>query len=381
MAVKKVAMLVFNPFTNDSRVLKEALSLQNNGYDVRVVAHGDKHLKSKQIIQGIKVVRLAYLDRQQTQSKIGKLKAYLSYIRQTVNYAKDFEIVHCNDLNALPIGFIIKKLYNPKIKIIYDAHEYETEVNGLHGIQKSLTKLFEKFLIRYADQMITVGGCIADEYARLYDIARPALVLNTPHFKAIEKKNIFREELGIREDQDIYLYQGRLGKGRGVEILIEAFRQLSSDKSVIVFMGYGALEETIKQSAKSHNTIYFYPAVPPNVLLDYTCSADFGISTIENSCLNYYYCLPNKMFEFIMAEIPMIVSDLPEMRKIVEEYKIGVVAVQNTPNGLINAISRLEAMDKKQMHANIQKAKAVLNWEEQEKVLLKSYQALYAKQG
>jgi glycosyltransferase involved in cell wall biosynthesis len=141
-------------------------------------------------------------------------------------------------------------------------------------------------------------------------------------------------------------------------------------------MGYGELEKEIKEVAKEYNNIYFHPAVTPDILLDYTNSADFGISTIEDSCLSYRYCLPNKMFEYIMAEVPVIVSNLPEMKKIVESHKVGVVAKENTPQGLKEAIQKAIKLDKEELNKNIQKVKEVYNWESQEKVLLEVYKDL-----
>ena len=373
----KIANIVFNPFTNDSRVLKESVSLSKNGYKVEVIAHGDQNLEQIEQKDGFKIVRFNYLDRKVIKSKVDKLKIYLSWIKETVNYIKDFDILHCNDLNTLPIAFIVKKFYNKNIKIIYDAHEYETEINGLSGIQKTLTKILEKFLIKYTDKVITVSDAIANEYVKLYNIEKPALVLNTPQFKQIEKKDIFREKFNIPKENTIFLYQGGLSSGRGIEILLESFKLVDDEKSVIVFMGYGPLEYLVKESAEKNDNIYFHPAVSPDVLLDYTSSADFGISTIEDSCLSYRYCLPNKMFEYLMAEIPVIVSNLYEMKRLVENYKVGVVAKENTPQGLSEAVKEALKSDKEKLQQNIQKVKEIYNWEEQEKILLEVYRDLY----
>ena len=125
--MKKVALLVFNPFVNDSRVLKEAYSLRKQHYDVHIVAHHDKGLKAKESLEGLKIHRFSYLDRKKTKQLLGKLKAYILYIKQSVQFGKSFDILHCNDLNTLPIGVIVKKFLNKKIKVVYDAHEYETE--------------------------------------------------------------------------------------------------------------------------------------------------------------------------------------------------------------------------------------------------------------
>jgi len=372
----KIANLVFNPFVNDSRVIKESNSLARNGYHVEVIAHLDKNLQETQKQDSFTVKRFSYLDRTVTKSKMTKLKAYLIYLKESVKYCKNFDILHCNDLNTLPIGFIIKKFYNKKVKIVYDAHEYETELNGLHGIQKTITKKVEKFLINYADAVICVSNAIADEYVKLYTIKKPALVLNTPPYTQIEKKDIFRETFSIAKEKTIFLYQGGLAKGRGIEILLETFKSLKDDKSVIVFMGYGTLEESIIKASEEFDNIYFHKAVSPDVLLEFTCSADFGILFYENNCLNHYYCSPNKMFEYLMAEIPVIVSNLYEMKKIVQEYNIGVVANENTKDGLQEAILEATKLNEKALHVNIQKVKEIYNWEKQEQVLLKVYDEL-----
>jgi len=373
----KIANIVFNPFTNDSRVIKESISLSNAGYKVEVIAHGDKNLKEYEEQENFIVRRFAYLDRKVTKSKLSKLKIYLSYLKQSVNYCKNFDILHCNDLNTLPIGFIIKKFYNKNIKIVYDAHEYETEINGLKGINKTITKIAEKFLIKYADATICVSNAIADEYVKLYNIEKPALVLNTPAFQKIEKKDIFREVFSIKKEQTIFLYQGALSKGRGIEIVFETFKQMQDNRSVVVFMGYGELEELVKTTAKEYKNIYFHKAVSPDILLDYTSSTDFGLSIIEDSCLSYRYCLPNKMFEYAMADIPIIVSNLFEMKKVVEEYEIGVVLRENSSNGLGNAIKKAKSLDRIVLEENIQKVKEIYNWEEQEKNLLNVYNNLW----
>ncbi len=373
----KIASLVFNPFINDSRVLKEGLSLVKEGYSVEIVAHGDKELPSKDENNGLVVRRLAYLDRTITKGKVGKLKAYLQFIKESVAYCKDFDILHCNDINMLPIGVIIKKFYKKDIKIVYDAHEYETETYALSGIQKKATKLAEKFLIKYADKVITVSDSIANEYVKLYGIEKPALVLNAPSYKDVVKYDKFREAFNM-EGKTIFLYQGGLGKNRGIEFLLEVFKTINNSESIMVFMGYGELESLIVENAKEHDNIFFHKAVSPDVLLEYTVSADFGIATIEDSCLSYRYCLPNKLFEYIMAEVPMIVSNLPEMSKVVKKNNIGVVVENETPEGIKKAIEKALLLDKKQINKNLKNVKKIYNWEEQEKVLLKLYKELEA---
>ena len=145
----KVANLVFNSFVNDSRVLKESISLANGGYDVEVIAHLDKNLREKEAKDGFIVRRFSYLNRDEKKGIVSKLGAYLKYIKQSVQHCKKFDILHCNDLDTLPIAFIIKQFYNKKIQVIYDAHEHETERHHQSDFDKKILKKVEAFLRNY----------------------------------------------------------------------------------------------------------------------------------------------------------------------------------------------------------------------------------------
>jgi len=141
-------------------------------------------------------------------------------------------------------------------------------------------------------------------------------------------------------------------------------------------MGVGQLEYLIQDAAQKYNNIYFHHAVSPGVLLNYTGSADIGISVIEDICLSYKYCLPNKIFEYIMAELPIIVSNLYEMNRFVTQKKIGCVSKENTVDGLIMAINEIINMNYQELKNNVKNLKPIYNWEEQEKILLKLYKEL-----
>lgn len=372
----KVSLLVFNNFKNDSRVLKEAVSLQEGGYIVEVIAHLDKGLDKLETLNGIQVKRVSYLDRT-TAGTLTKIIAYIKFILASVRSTKETDILHCNDLNTLPISFIAKKILRRKVKVIYDAHEYETEVNHLKGLQKKLIKIEERILIKHVDQTITVSDAIAKEYKKLYPkIKTPKLVLNCPNYKTIKQQDLFRKRFNLSEDVTIFLFQGNLSSGRGIELTIKAFREIEDKNNVIVFMGYGNLEDHIIKVSEEESNIFFHEAVSQNILLDYTSSADFGILFYENSCLNHYYCSPNKMFEYIMAEIPVVISNLYEMKKIINSYEVGVIAEENTPKGLIEAITNAGNLDKEKLKISLQNTKSIYNWETQEKELLSAYSNL-----
>ena len=372
----RVVSIVLNNFKNDSRVLKEAISLKNNGYDVTVLALFEEPLLEYEDVSSIAVHRIRLKSRGWSKKKYIQIFKYVEFIFRVIKGYRKADIFHCNDLNTLPIGVIVKLFFNRGAKIVYDAHEYETEINGVHGIEKKLKIWLERILIKSADKVITVSDSIANEYHRLYSIPKPALVLNCPSYAEVAKQDLFRKELGIRQEQRIFLYQGGLSVGRGIEILLEAFVSLDSDKMVIVFMGYGSLQENIQKYADKFSNIFFREAVSPHVLLNYTASADYGILFYEDTCLNHRFCSPNKMFEYLMAGIPVLISNLFEMRRLVEAHGLGIVAEKNTVQGFLDAVYQSLEQDYSTTVANVHKARKIFNWEAQEKVLLDVYNEL-----
>jgi len=378
MKKTNIASIVINNFINDNRVLKEAITLSND-YNVTIVAVHEDGLAEYENVDDVKIHRVKLKSRNWSKNKLIKLIKYIELTYRVAKQYKNVNILHCNDLDALFIGWIIKQFFNKNIYIVYDAHEYETERNRMHGLNKMIAKLLEKFLIKYVNKTLTVSNAIADEYVKMYDIRKPELVLNCPEYIEVSKKDIFRKTFNIAGDSIIFLYQGSLGPNRGVEVILEVFKKFKDNNKVIVFMGYGPLVELIETEAQDSKNIYYHNAVNRTVLIDYTASADFGISLIENSCLSHYYCLPNKMFEYIMAEIPVIVSNLPEMAKMVKENNIGYVAENDTLEALSKVINTINFKDINIFKANLKKIKSIYNWEEQEKNLLHVYHSLGSK--
>ena len=372
----KIVNLVLNNFVNDSRVLKTSSSLVNFGHDVSVVALHEAGLAVREEVNGVKIHRIPLSTRSWPKRKFIQIFKLIEFIvRFSLEYRRS-DILHCNDLNGLLVGCFCK-FTRPKIKIIYDSHEYA--INDAPNQSNASIKLrffLEWVFIHFSNQVINVSDSIANEYARLYGIPKPHLVLNCPAYVDQPSRNLFREKLGIRADQAIFLYQGGLARGRGVELLLEAFSGLESDGIVLICMGYGPLEELIREKANENQTIFFYPAVSPDVLLSYTSSADYGISFIEDSCLSYRYCLPNKLFEYLMAGLPVITSNLFEMKRLVEKEKVGVVARDNTIEGFKEAVFELINKDYSVVQGDVYSARKKYCWHEQEKVLKEIYDAI-----
>lgn len=273
------------------------------------------------------------------------------------------------------------KMASPKSVFIYDAHELETETNGLTGLRQKLYKEFESRFIKSFRLIFVVGQSIENWYRSIYGITNIATVMNCPVYKKIEKKDLFRQEFGIKQDSRIYLYQGALFAGRGIEVILEAFSAINDPKYTVILMGYGETEELIKEYAKKFSNIYFKKAVHPSIVLDYTGSADVGISLIENICLSYYYCLPNKLFEYLMAEIPCIVSDMQEMRNYVNEHGTGIVCKDTTPTELAKSVKAMDNFNFSDFRKNIDLVKQKFCWETQEKTMIEEYKKIITHDG
>ncbi len=371
--INRVANIVVNDFINDSRVLKTSLTIMSLGLDVLVVALHNDGLAEHDVVNGVKVHRINLMSRSWPKLKLIQIIKYIEFVWRAVRICRGCSVIHCNDLNGLLPGVLIKWL-NKGVKIVYDSHEFAiNDVPNESWWSIRVKYILERFFIRFADEVIVVSQSIAEEYARLYSIKKPHIVLNCPPYVEQPKMDLFRQTFGIRPDQAIFLYQGALSKGRGIELLLQAFEQRQDDRCVLVCMGYGPLEAMVQELAHRSSLIFYHHAVQHNVLLTYTSSADFGISLIEDSCVSYRYCLPNKLFEYLMAGLPVIVSDLPEMRRLVLAESVGLVVKGGTLNEFDSAVEQLLAMDKTQTVLNVQRVRKKYCWESQERMLKTAY--------
>lgn len=374
---KKVISFVFNNFERDIRVLKENQTFIKCGHSVVVVAIWGAGLKEKEIKDRIDIQRL----------KVGffgflPIELFLYWVRSIAEF-KNEKIFHCNDLYTLPIGWFIKKFLNKEVFVVYDCHEFETDAAVYEGKPhvRKLAQLVERICIKNVDSVITVNDSIASAYKKMYGLSKPLVVMNCPRYKKYLPKNLFREELGIPRDANIFLYQGEFTKpkSKSVEIIAEAFNRLEEkNNAVIIFLGYGKYFDELKSRLRGLH-VYFKNAVSIDEYMDYVCSADFGIHVLDNTCLNHEYALPNKVFEYIAAGLPLIVSNLLEMRKLVTENKIGLVLKNNSPYSLEEALKKMVSVDRGKFKQNLRKAAKTYTWENQEKALINLYGDLFRK--
>lgn len=371
--MKKIISLTINNFKNDNRVYRMAYALQEWGNEVSVVGLLKGDVAEHEVFKGISVhrMKLRSMSLPDNNKIFGMIKYMELFFKIIFQYRKK-DIWHCNDFEAFLIG-ALAKITRPKLVLIYDCHEYERERNGMPKLLRLFVKVFERLTIPLAAEVITVGPSIKKEYERLYRLSNVHLVRNTPHLMPDEKHNKFRETFDIREDQKIFLYQGILTHGRGLDTLLETFAQRQKDDAVVVIMGHGILLEKVKQYAEKYPLIYFHPSVPYEQIYQYTSSADVGLNTVQNTSLSYYYCFPNKLFEYIQAQLPILTNDLPDCTALVTSNHIGHVIQHYSIPGFQEAIDEMMNMDLQLFKSALQKIKPQLHWEEEVKAMKKVY--------
>ncbi len=358
------------PFKNESRVIKQTNSLiKHQLFDkIYILALHEEGLAINEgLSPQIQVHRIVLKTRGWSKGLASQIIKYLELSFKILRFALKVrpKVVNIHSLTLLPLGSLIK--LSSGARLVYDTHELETETDGLTGLRQTLARIVEKIFIRFANATVVVGKEILNWYVAAYKCKNVVAVLNCPNYIEQEKTEIIRKEFGIELNRKIILYLGGISEGRGVRYLLGAFHALTDHNYALVFIGYGDLEELVSTYSKKNEHIYLRKAVQPAEVIQYAASADIGVSIIENNCLSYTYCLPNKLFEYTMAGIPTIVSDLPEMRRVVDAYKIGLAIPAKANSELKNVLRQIDEIPADEMQGNLNKAARDLNWENQEK--------------
>jgi glycosyltransferase involved in cell wall biosynthesis len=365
----------------ESRMLKVTKSLADSGAftEIHLVGIHEAGLNEHEEIDSIRSIWRVPLSRP---LPIPKMRSFLKFSQWASKilrrYRKaDISVVHCHSLNDLPIGVLLK-LAKRGVKLVYDAHELETERNGLAGIDKTLAKIKERLLMRFVDHTLVVSESIAAWYREKYEGRPVTLVRNMPcndrSSVPVQIPSVFRDRFNI-DNGIVFLYQGALIRGRGIELLLKAFSKVEGNKH-IVFMGYGSYEEEIKSFAARYKNIHFHEAVRPDEVMRYTVGADVGVCLIENTCLSYYYSLPNKLYEYTLAGVPVIVSQFPEMSKLIGEFENGWGTLVREEN-LLSLIDRIDSLGIEVKRQNSIRARDKIGWDLEEKKLLAAYDGLF----
>ncbi len=374
----EVKMILTNSFKADIRVLKEAKTLVENGYAVEVLCWDRENElidKEFEILDDIKIKRFYPYAKYGSGKK--QIFAFLKFILEVKNYLKDkkYNILHAHDLDGLITGYLCK---GKGQKLVYDSHEFFAGYKGFK-IDKRIVAL-EKLLLKKVDKLISVSKSICDQFEKLYSLDKKDIFLirNVPYYFQIdEKKKLFHEEFKLSFDKKIILYQGGIFKNRGIDNVLEIMMKLPED-IIFVIMGRGAYEGEVRKLIKELNLekrVYIKGFVENKDLINWTNSADLGLSFIAKSSLSYYYCLPNKVMEFVQGEIPILASGFPDMKKFIEKNKIGKTCNETDIEKVAEEVLSL-LYNKEKYSVNLKRAKLTHNWENESKKLIGLYSEL-----
>ncbi len=345
--MKKILHLTQTDIRSDSRILKAIDTAATSGYKVLGVGvdfnegESESRVPYGAAIHSTRLIskRLKYLPKLLVHFSVF-CEFFIRSIALSIKYNPD--LIHCNDTLVLPIGVIVKIF--TKSKLVYDAHELESNRNALSPYLGKLTLFIERVLWRFVDALIVVSPSIQTWYRKYVGDKESEVVLNSPAIKEDtrpKRRSYLRDRFGIPEESKIFLYIGILAPGRGIELLVEVFSQ-AGIKSSLVFLGYGEMSGNLHQVASEHNNIYVHGAVSHGEVVSIASSADMGFCLIQNVSLSDYYSLPNKLFEYCFAGIPVMASNFPDISDVVRRYNLGM-CVDLDVASITEAVEKFEA--------------------------------------
>lgn len=369
---KKAIVSVINDLVTDQRVNRTCLTLTECGYDVLLVG---RILKNS-----LSMPPRPYSHRRMRLLFFKGVPFYVEFQIRLFLYLlfHKADLIFSNDLDTLFPNYVISKLKHTPI--IYDSHEYFTGVPELAEtpFKRKTWKSLEKLLIPRLKFMFTVNNSMAKLYHDEFGVD-VKIMRNVPTRKTLPEKAT-RESIGLPPDLNIILLQGAgININRGAEEAIEAMNYL--DNCMLLIIGGGDAIESLKKLADQLNLIEkvkFMPKLPFEQLMQYTIHADIGLSMDKDTNINYRYSLPNKLFDYIQAEVPILASPLVEVKNIVDTYQVGICIESHNPEEIASKIKYMLSDKDRWLtwKKNAAKAKEILCWENEKKVLLKVLEKL-----
>lgn len=361
----KAIVSVTNDLYTDQRVHKVCTFLHESGYDVLLV--GRKRKSSVELPARdytTKRMRLLF-------EKGAFFYAFFNFRLFLFLIFKKADVIVSNDLDTLLANYVVKK-FKRKTELVYDSHEYFTEVPELINrprVQKVWLRI-ERMIFPKLTKIYTVNNSIAKIYGDLYTKEVKVVRNISPLWKPEDLKS--KSELEIPENKRLIILQGAgINIDRGAEEAVEAMCQIDA---VLMIVGDGdvvaQLKERVLQLALESKVI-FYGKKPYNVMMNYTFHADIGLTLDKPTNMNYRLSLPNKVFDYMHTQTAVVATEIKEVAHVIRTNEIGEILQEFTIDKLAETINALFA-DSEQLakyKANCLKAAQVENWENETKIL------------
>ena len=368
---KKIIISVTNDLSTDQRVKKVCGTLNAMNYDILLI--GRKRPTSLKLNRPYRTKRMKLIF-----NKGALFYAEFNMRLFILLVFSKVDIYHANDLDTLLANYLAAIIRRKPI--VYDSHEYFTGVPEIQNkkLVKKVWQTIEQFIFPKLKHIITVNQSIAQLYKEEYN-KDLRILRNVPNkVETIKLKS--KSELNIAEDKDIIITQGAgININRGIEELVEAMQYLNN--VCLIIIGDGDVIPQLKKRVlelKLENSIIFMGRMPYHEMMQYTQHAKLGITIDKDTNTNYKYSLPNKLFDFIHAGIPILASKIIEVEKIIKKYQIGLFINNHEPTHIANQIKY--ALDNKELmsewKSNTHHASRELNWEIEENTLKDLYKKI-----
>lgn len=357
---KKVITSAFSNLYTDQRIEKVCHTLHENGYEIELIGNDWNGAEEMQRPYPFSRIHLA--------SKSLKT-AYFEFNWKLYHELKkkvdQNTILHANDIDALYPNYLIAKKLN--IPLVFDSHEIFSEMPAVQGkMSQKLWRYVEKTVIPELRLMITASGSYAKWFQKKYGI-NPVVIQNAPKklgpIAAIPENN-----------PKILLYQGAINPFRGIDKVILAMHHIDHVRLKIAGDGPRKKEyEELVISERLQHKVGFLGKLKPEELRKVTLTADCGMSIEENGGDSYLYSLPNKVLDCIQAKVPLILSNLPELKNIKDQFDVGELIKDHHPENIAAAIQKVLAKGRLNYQQELEKASEVLCWENEEIKLLEIF--------
>lgn len=378
---RRIVMLVISDLRVDPRVQREARALAAKGFQVTVVCPAWSLNK-----RDLNIDWGPNIDFRILRQKAARFAVYFPHLYGREMFAAAMAeqawAYHAHDLDMALIALLAAA--RKRVACVCDFHEWYSENVSYNRVMRRyrphpfykrwIYRRMERVVMHHASEVVTVCDSIGVSLVKEFDAPRPVRIIrNIPEIKtAAAAPADLRAELGIAPEMKIVLYQGGLGPSRNLEPVIAALPKAPKTVFVIRGPGYETWDWHYQRLAKRHgvkNRVFCLPPVPSVQVVAEARSADMGLWTLlANVGLNFKYSLPNKVFEYIAAGLPILAADLPEVRKIVDGYKIGVCFNPIDPDSIAASINQLAndpellAQCRKNMPAAVRDLRADQEW-------------------
>jgi glycosyltransferase involved in cell wall biosynthesis len=364
------------------RIFKQADTLQRAGHDVSVIGVQAPGSAARETLRGATIARVSVpsFGHSGALFALRWLAYYVGAYRLATRGLAPPDVVHCNDLDSLPVGLLVARRH--RVPVVYDVQDLFAEQDHIPGWLGRLLQAMERALIGRVQRICAVNDAIAEVIARSYGVRVDAVVLNCPPLSSSpnggKPSPDLRATLRLGDSQTMIVYSGTLGPHRGLGNLIGSLRHLDED-AVLVMLGEGELRGELERVAADEGVrgrVFFRDFVPHLEVPGLLAGADVGVVPYEHIGMNNYLSSPSKLFHYIMAGLPVACSDFPFLRSVVVQNEIGAVFDPADPASIAAAIRAALALRGEALDARLEALRRRYCWEQEEQRFLGVYHSL-----